>query len=288
MPPRFAYWTILIDGKPTAFRARDQQELLPTVAQLKRTNKDVLLRWFARGKLWESQDAERASWRARDAGAPPRGTGVVRGRDWRPGGQHKDPRQQFRDQKKQRNQERRAERHARREGDRDRPKGSAVAQTLKPGSPGERKPWSGKPRERKPWSGKPRDRKPWHDKPREGSGAAKAFRPASPGERKPWSGKPRDRKPRRDKPREGSGAAKTFKPASSGERKPWSGKPPRDRKPWHDKPRGKFPPRDARAREDEHPRRADESAPPPKRRETPDKPPAPEQIVIKPEPPERG
>src|SRR5262245_45032189 len=105
MPPRFAYWTILIDGKPTAFRARDQQELLPTVTQLKRTNKDVLLRWFARGKLWESPDAERESWRRRDAGAAARGQREERGRDWRPGGQHKDPRQQFRDQKKQRNQD---------------------------------------------------------------------------------------------------------------------------------------------------------------------------------------
>src|SRR5262245_27231263 len=110
MPPRFAYWTILIDGKPTAFRAREQQELQPTLTQLKRTNKDVLLRWFARGKLWESQDAERASWRERRAGeSAPRKDGqkdgqAARGRDWRPGGQHKDPRQQFRDQKKQRNQ----------------------------------------------------------------------------------------------------------------------------------------------------------------------------------------
>src|SRR2546426_11508308 len=115
MPPRFAYWTILIDGKPTAFRARDHEELLPTLNQLKRTNKDALLQWFARGKLWESPDAERAAWRARDASAAPRGKGDVRGRDWRPGGEHKDPRQHFRDQKKQRNQERRAERHDRRE-----------------------------------------------------------------------------------------------------------------------------------------------------------------------------
>src|SRR2546422_169092 len=62
MPPRFAYWTILVDGQPTAFRARDQQELLPTLNQLKRTNKDVLLRWFARGRLWESQQQD---WEAR-------------------------------------------------------------------------------------------------------------------------------------------------------------------------------------------------------------------------------
>ena len=31
MPPRFAYWTILIDDNPTAFRARDAEELLPTL-----------------------------------------------------------------------------------------------------------------------------------------------------------------------------------------------------------------------------------------------------------------
>src|SRR5213592_2118372 len=90
MPPRFAYWTILIDGQPTAFRARDQQELLPTLNQLKRTNKDVLLRWFARGQLWESQQQD---WDARRQ----RKTAVVskRGPEWRPGGQHKDPRARF-------------------------------------------------------------------------------------------------------------------------------------------------------------------------------------------------
>ena len=90
MPPRFAYWTILIDGQPTAFRARDQQDLLPTLNQLKRTNKDVLLRWFARGHLWESQQQD---WDARRQ----RKTAVVskRGPEWRPGGQHKDPRARF-------------------------------------------------------------------------------------------------------------------------------------------------------------------------------------------------
>src|SRR5438874_8736653 len=48
MPPRFAYWTILIDDKPTAFRARDREELVPTFVQLRRTNPHVSLRWFAR------------------------------------------------------------------------------------------------------------------------------------------------------------------------------------------------------------------------------------------------
>jgi len=290
MPPRFAYWTILIDGQPTAFRARDREELLPTLAQLKRTNQDVLLRWFARGKLWESPDAERATeQRGREAGAP-RGKDAARGRDWRPGGQHKDPRQQFRDQKKQRNQERRAERHARREGDADGRRGGKQGGT--PASQGERRPWTGKPREQKPWgkpreqkpwAGKPRERKPWSDKPPEQKPRAGNAR-----EQKPWSGNPRAQtawanKPRENKPwadKRGGGkpqSPRSFKPAPGGDRKPWSGKP-----------RGKFPPRDVRTREDEAPRRSDEQAPPPKRRESPDNPPAPEQIVIKPEPPERG
>src|ERR1043166_477751 len=89
MPPRFAYWTILIDGKPTAFRARDREELLPTANQLKRTNEDVLLRWFARGRLWESPRHEQDARRKRRDQQEPRGP------DWRPGGAHEDPRARF-------------------------------------------------------------------------------------------------------------------------------------------------------------------------------------------------
>jgi hypothetical protein len=54
MPPRFAYWTILIDHKPTAFRARDRHELVPTFNQLKRANTDIEIKWFARGRVWDS------------------------------------------------------------------------------------------------------------------------------------------------------------------------------------------------------------------------------------------
>jgi hypothetical protein len=89
MPPRFAYWTILIDNKPTAFRARDSAELLPTLHQLQRTNANVIMRWFARGQLWVSPDAERAAQRR------PKQPVERRGKDWRPGGQHKDPRDRF-------------------------------------------------------------------------------------------------------------------------------------------------------------------------------------------------
>ena len=87
MPPRYAFWTILIDHRPTAFRAREQAELLPTLAQLRRTNDDVILKWFSRGRLWESPEEERAAQTARQE---------QRGREWRPGGQHKDPRARFR------------------------------------------------------------------------------------------------------------------------------------------------------------------------------------------------
>jgi len=89
MPPRFAYWTILIDQQPTAFRARERDELLPTLNQLKRKNADVVLKWFTNGRLWDSPEAAQAARRA------PKKPREVRGRDWRPGGEHRDPRQRF-------------------------------------------------------------------------------------------------------------------------------------------------------------------------------------------------
>jgi hypothetical protein len=89
VPPRYAFWTILIDQKPTAFRAREQSELLPTVAQLRRTNSDVLLKWFARGRVWDSPEQER------EAQRQPKPVVERRTREWRPGGAHKDPRARF-------------------------------------------------------------------------------------------------------------------------------------------------------------------------------------------------
>ena len=89
MPPRYAYWTILIDQKPTAFRAREREELLPTFNQLRRTNRDIVMKWFARGRVWDSPEAERAAQQAPKPREP-------RGREWRPGGLHRDPRDRFR------------------------------------------------------------------------------------------------------------------------------------------------------------------------------------------------
>src|SRR5262249_10854392 len=79
------YWTILIDNGPTAFRAREAHELLPTFNQLKRTNQNVVMKWFSGGKLWESPAA------AQEARRRPKPK-ERRSAEWRPGGQHKDPR----------------------------------------------------------------------------------------------------------------------------------------------------------------------------------------------------
>jgi hypothetical protein len=90
MPPRYAYWTILIDGQATAFRARDREELLPTFNQLARKNSDIVMKYFARGRLWDTP--EQAQWASRNRPAKPIDK---RERDWRPGGQHRDPRARF-------------------------------------------------------------------------------------------------------------------------------------------------------------------------------------------------
>jgi hypothetical protein len=98
MPPRFAYWTILIDQKPTAFRAREQADLLPTLHQLRRKNTDVVMKWFARGRLWDSPAEAQSAWRA------PKKAPEKRGREWRPGGGHEDPRRRFKKESRFRRQ----------------------------------------------------------------------------------------------------------------------------------------------------------------------------------------
>jgi hypothetical protein len=103
MPPRYAFWTILIDNGPTAFRAANREDLLPTFVQLQRTNPNIAIKWFARGRLWESPEAER------EARSKPKPALERRTREWRPGGQHKDPRARFKP--------------AGRRSDRDRPRG---------------------------------------------------------------------------------------------------------------------------------------------------------------------
>ncbi|MBI4264747.1 MAG: hypothetical protein HY657_10250 [Acidobacteria bacterium] len=151
MPPRYAYWTILAGGLPTAFRAADREDLLPTFRRIQEKHPDAEMKYFAKGKLWDSREAayERPPRRRLDresrgggpAGArrpatdrrgghpPNRRGGPVgppdperehRGRDWRPGGEHRDPRQRFKDAKAASNAARRkarfARKHARKKG----------------------------------------------------------------------------------------------------------------------------------------------------------------------------
>jgi hypothetical protein len=84
-----SFWIIVSGNTPTSFRARHSEDLLPTLRQLQRTQPDTVLKWFERGRLWDSPEAAREDLRAR------RRTASGRNREWRPGGDHKDPRARF-------------------------------------------------------------------------------------------------------------------------------------------------------------------------------------------------
>jgi len=91
MPPRYSYWTILAGGLPTAFRAAEREDLLPTFNRIREKHPDAEMKWFARGRLWQSPDEAQADLqRAR----------IRRDRDWRPGGDHRDPREVFKNKRK--------------------------------------------------------------------------------------------------------------------------------------------------------------------------------------------
>ena len=259
MPPRFAYWTIIAGGLPTAFRSADRDEILPTFQRLREKHPDALLKWFARGKLWESPEEARADLerhrrsrderggrtssgprdrraeghgpnrRAESSGSDRRAEGGGRGdsahkkrdRDWRPGGEHRDPRKKFADAKKARHAARRQQRFERKQG-------------------------GFKPRDGH--SGfKPRDAQGGF-KPRDGAARGRSDTPRAPGtehrrssgtEHRPPKGGDRNSHARRPKP------AHTGTPNSSTGRPDW--KPPSgDRRPFE---RTAFHRKDPRPRE---------------------------------------
>src|SRR5215510_7485066 len=108
MPPRYSYWTILAGGLPTSFRAADRDDLLPTLRRLQERHPDAELKWFQRGRLWASPEEAQSAFQK-----PPES----RGRDWRPGGEHRDPREPFKKQKRERNQALRKRRFDRKHGE---------------------------------------------------------------------------------------------------------------------------------------------------------------------------
>ena len=225
MPPRYAYWTIIAGGLPTAFRMTEREELLPTFRRIKQKHPDAEMKYFARGRLWSSPDEARVeSERLRAEADARRSTRAPsRGRAWRPGGEHQDPRQKFKDAKKVRNQDRRQERFDRRHrahtppADGETPSGQADQSTRAP-----RTEW----RNRSPDAAKPpaSSDRPWNDR------GPRTARPPASGDR-PWTDRPPPDKPRDDRGGQG-----------------FRGKPPaaRDR-PWNDYgPRTPRPPRDDR------------------------------------------
>jgi hypothetical protein len=95
----FSCWVIVTGATPTAFRARHPEDLLPTLRQLQRTQPDTTMKWFERGRFWNSPEEAADAQRARRQAA------AGRDRRWRPGGDHVDPRAKYqisRDEKRAR------------------------------------------------------------------------------------------------------------------------------------------------------------------------------------------
>jgi hypothetical protein len=244
MPPRHAYWTILIDGQPTAFRSAEREELQPTFNRLKQKHPDTVMKWFERGRVWESRDEARQAldhgykvWSGGKLVPPrrPRGVGgregdassdapgETRDRGWRPGGQHRDPRekyaiakkakwQRFKDKIRDRRDRREPEPPTRRGGASAPPGDGAPARRSGVGSAPPRnqrfpkdRPQEGRPRDEraKDWrreeaAGRNREREGRFDKPR---GPEPRFSNRGPDRRDQQS----DRRPRSDN-RDGRGA----------------------------------------------------------------------------------
>lgn len=94
---RLYFWTILLGTEATSFRATDKETLVPTLKQLQRQHPEAVIKWFERGKIFDSP-AEAAA--AREQEPQER-----RPKNWRPGGDHRDPRERFtisRDEKRRR------------------------------------------------------------------------------------------------------------------------------------------------------------------------------------------
>ena len=103
MARQHSYWVILSGSTATAFRSGTRDALLPTFRQLQRTQKDVSLRWFENGRVWDSPEAARAAVVA--ARFARRQRGQQRSASWRPGGDHIDRRAKYqlsRDEKRAR------------------------------------------------------------------------------------------------------------------------------------------------------------------------------------------
>jgi hypothetical protein len=236
MPPRHVYWTILVGDAPTAFRAHDRADLLPTFERLRQKHPNVVLKYFARGRLWASPEDARAADAPRPADS--------RGREWRPGGTHRDPRDRFK--KKPRT---------------DRPAASPSSE--RSARPSHKTPASGpRPARRDDRASKPRQGdRPWtpgqDDRPPGDKWQPRNNR-APQSERAPrQDGRPGDKWRPRDNPALRSDRAPRQDGRPGEKWRPRDKPAPRsDRAPREDRrPGGKWPPRDEwRAKEDRRPK----------------------------------
>ena len=192
MPPRHVYWTIIAGGQPTAFRAAEREELLPTLKQLQSRHPDATMMWFARGKLWPTREAADFALRQERSGGR-----ESRGRDWRPGGEHKDPRDRFkvpRDEKRRRFAERM---HRDRDEQGGTPREERVQRPWRPKGerPGGDRPFRGKGD--RPF--RPREDRPPGDRPFRSKGdRPQGDRPFKPKGDRPYS--PKGDRPQSDRP----------------------------------------------------------------------------------------
>ncbi len=234
MPPPHSFWVILIGKTPTSFRGKMREDLVPTLRQLQRTQSDVTLRWFERGKIWESPEAAIGAAKLAATAAREKRT-----REWRPGGEHRDPKARFeltRDQKRakfKRDQSAPPDRAGRERPPRDERGGDQPQSPFGPRAPRA-------PRPDRPWS----DRKP-------GSSAERPrteFRPDRPRPDRAKADRPWPDRPKFDRPRTGGSPFPERGPRPP--RAPGSDsrdrREGRDRPPSSERPFGKRPPRDDR------------------------------------------
>jgi hypothetical protein len=252
MPPRYAYWTILVDGQPTAFRAAEVEELLPTLKRLQVKQPTAVMKWFQRGRLWDSHDEAREKlaegYTVNPDGSLEPPSEEHRAKGWRPGGEHRDPREKYQLAKKAKWQKfkqmvRSRPGHGPKTGDGPPPDevlpGGGDNAPASPQDPPATD-WRGRPvdADAPPRSEQPRAPKPeWRGKPSGPRGPKPAWRDKSDGPRGPkpeW----RDRGPKPEWRDRG--------PAARGPKPEWRDKGPSARGPkpeWRDKPTGERGPK---------------------------------------------
>jgi hypothetical protein len=244
MPPRFAYWTILVGGLPTAFRAAEREEIEPTFKQLQQKHPDAEMRWFARGKLWASPEEAREVLERHKAQGT-RHKEEHRDRNWRPGGSHRDPRQPYIDAKKRENQRKRERRFQFRDQQGQRPKGKEQRTNWQERA-NQRGPTADdrRPRTDRPWSPKPA----WKPKPKPWQGRETGDRRPpktenrNPKTDRPWSPKPAWKPNPKPRPHPGArtpdfeGRPKEWERPGPKWKRPLDQEKPDVEKPWKPKP----------------------------------------------------